>query len=75
VFNSGPKPDTFKDQSEVVATGRVLTVAEGKPLADALGMTIEADATHIVEAHSLQAKCPSKYEGASINKNLDPNFE
>ena len=75
VFSKGPKPDTFKDQSEVVATGRIRPVAEAKEMAAALKVTIEADATHVVDATDLQAKCPSKYDGAQSNKNLDGKFE
>jgi cytochrome c-type biogenesis protein CcmE len=62
VNHMGPKPDTFRDQSEVVAAG-VLTEKNGE---------------YIFEAKELQAKCPSKYEGAQGNKNLlkdDPKFK
>jgi cytochrome c-type biogenesis protein CcmE len=54
VAHEGPKPDTFRDQSEVVATGVVR----------------KKDGTLIVEASELSAKCPSKYEGAQSNKTL-----
>lgn len=74
VFSKGPKPDTFKDQSEVVASGRILPVAQAKELAARLKVTIEANTTHVVEATDLQAKCPSKYDGAQANKNLDGKF-
>jgi len=70
VFNKGPKPDTFKDQSEVVATGRLFPAAEAKGLAAALDITLEPDITHVVDSTELQAKCPSKYDGAQVNKNL-----
>ena len=33
IFNEGPKPDTFKDQSEVVATGRLVKASEVQALA------------------------------------------
>ena len=46
VRHKGPKPDTFRDLSEVVAQGR-LAVEDGK---------------HILVATELMAKCPSKYE-------------
>jgi cytochrome c-type biogenesis protein CcmE len=75
VFSKGPKPDTFKDQSEVVATGRIIAAAQTKEIAEQLGVRLEADATHVVDATDLQAKCPSKYEGAQANKNLDTKFE
>jgi cytochrome c-type biogenesis protein CcmE len=45
VRSEGPKPDTFKDLAEVVATGR---------------LTKEGDA-YVFVASDLSAKCPSKY--------------
>jgi cytochrome c-type biogenesis protein CcmE len=57
VKHEGPVPDTFKDQSEVVAKGRVVKV----------------DDQYVLEATELMAKCPSKYEGAPGNKQLDKN--
>ena len=54
VSHEGPKPDTFRDQSEVVATGVVQ----------------KKDGILIVDASELSAKCPSKYEGAQSNKKL-----
>jgi cytochrome c-type biogenesis protein CcmE len=54
ITNIGPKPDTFRDQSEVVASG-ILTEKNGE---------------YTFEATELQAKCPSKYEGAQANKDL-----
>jgi cytochrome c-type biogenesis protein CcmE len=54
VNHVGPKPDTFKDQSEVVATGVV----------------VRKDGVLMVDASELSAKCPSKYEGAQSNKTL-----
>jgi cytochrome c-type biogenesis protein CcmE len=53
VEHHGPKPDTFKDKSEVVAEGRV----------------VEKDGAYVLEAEELMAKCPSKYEGAESNRN------
>jgi cytochrome c-type biogenesis protein CcmE len=47
VRHKGPKPDTFKDLSEVVAQGRLVEQPDGEL---------------IVEATELMAKCPSKYE-------------
>ena len=55
VTNSGPKPDTFRDLSEVVAEGRL----------------VNHDGTYVLEADNLMAKCPSKYEGAPSNKGFD----
>jgi len=70
VFSKGPKPDTFKDQSEVVATGRIVTAAQMDPMARGLDLRIEDDMPYVVEATELMAKCPSKYEGADANKNI-----
>ncbi|ACY15852.1 cytochrome c maturation protein CcmE [Haliangium ochraceum] len=53
VHHLGPKPDTFKDKSEVVAEGRL----------------IQENGTYRLEAEELMAKCPSKYEGAEANRN------
>lgn len=55
VKHEGPKPDTFKDLSEVVAKGTI--VKEGEQ--------------YVLHATELMAKCPSKYEGAGTNKDLD----
>ena len=71
VFNEGPAPDTFKDQAEVVATGRLAPVESQRQLAASLGVTIESDVQYVVVARELQAKCPSKYEGAQMNKDLN----
>jgi cytochrome c-type biogenesis protein CcmE len=70
VFSAGPVPDTFKDQSEVVATGEIVAASTQAELAKSLGVVLEADLTHVVVAKELQAKCPSKYEGATANKDL-----
>ena len=47
VLHTGPTPDTFRDQSEVVAKGTVQV----------------QDGDHLLNATELTAKCPSKYEG------------
>ena len=67
VFSSGPKPDTFKDQSEVVATGHLVAAADKKQPAAELGVALESDMPYVVDATELMAKCPSKYDGARIN--------
>jgi cytochrome c-type biogenesis protein CcmE len=67
VFNSGPKPDTFKDQSEVVATGHLVPAAQMKQTAGSLGVVIESDMAYVLDSNDLMAKCPSKYDGARIN--------
>jgi cytochrome c-type biogenesis protein CcmE len=71
----GPVPDTFKDQSEVVATGHLIAARERAPLAKSLGVAMEADIDYVLEASELQAKCPSKYDGARANKDLSKQFE
>jgi cytochrome c-type biogenesis protein CcmE len=75
VFFTGPVPDTFKDQSEVVATGVIVPAASQAQLAGALEVALEADLPYVVEAKELQAKCPSKYEGARANQDLNVKFE
>lgn len=77
VFSRGPKPDTFKDESEVVATGRIVPAAQMAQMAASLDVRIESDMGYVVEATELMAKCPSKYEGAQANKKLgeDPKFQ
>lgn len=55
VTHIGPKPDTFRDQSEVVASGNLVQ---------------QPDGSFQFEAKELMAKCPSKYEGAQSNKKL-----
>jgi cytochrome c-type biogenesis protein CcmE len=75
VFTTGPVPDTFKDQSEVVATGHIVPAAEKQQMASALGLTIESDMRYVVDATELQAKCPSKYNGPQSNKNLSSDFK
>jgi cytochrome c-type biogenesis protein CcmE len=46
VHHSGPKPDTFRDNSEVVARGTL----------------VNKDGEFQVEAVELMAKCPTKYK-------------
>jgi cytochrome c-type biogenesis protein CcmE len=75
IFSSGPKPDTFKDQSEVIASGHLIAAAERSELAKSLGVNLEADHAYVVDAEKLDAKCPSKYDGARANKDLNTKFE
>jgi cytochrome c-type biogenesis protein CcmE len=55
VRSIGPKPDAFRDGSEVVAEGR-LVLESGAP---------------VFVATALSAKCPSKYEGAHKDRLFD----
>ena len=48
VHHVGPAPDTFRDLSEVVATGQLVR---------------QADGSYALDASEIMAKCPSKYEG------------
>lgn len=77
VFSKGPKPDTFKDQSEVVASGRVVSTKDPDvmALANRLGVTLDATFPYVVVASELMAKCPSKYDGATSNKTIKTTFE
>lgn len=75
IFSMGPKPDTFKDQSEVVATGRLIPATDKGALAESLGVKLEGDLAYVFEAKELQAKCPSKYDGARANKDLTKPFD
>ena len=88
IFNKGPKPDTFKDESEVVATGRLIPSANVKQLAEAMcaprpdrkpspaacPIRVEGEQAWVVESTELMAKCPSKYDGAASNK-IDPKYK
>ncbi len=71
VFSTGPKPDTFKDLSEVVATGHLVKATEMTALADGMGVRLESDMPYVVDSSELMAKCPSKYDGAQVNKKND----
>jgi len=72
IFSVGPKPDTFKDQSEVVATGHLVPADKMKDVSQRLGVSIESDMPYVVDSTELMAKCPSKYDGAQSNKRLEP---
>jgi hypothetical protein len=82
IFSEGPKPDTFKDQSEVVATGRLVKASELQGLATEMcakapvGCPIRTDSEQewVVQSTELMAKCPSKYDGAPSNK-IDTQFK
>ena len=54
VTHSGPKPDTFRDLSEVVARGTF----------------IHKDGEYMLEAVELMAKCPSKYKANQRSKQV-----
>jgi len=73
VFSAGPKPDVFKDSSDVIAIGAIVPGDKKRALAATLGVTI--DATYVVDATELRAKCPTRYEGAQANKNLKTKID
>jgi len=64
VFSRGPKPDTFKDNAEVVATGHLVRSTEMAGSAKALGVRADAEQSWVVDATDLMAKCPEHYDGA-----------
>jgi cytochrome c-type biogenesis protein CcmE len=85
VFVTGPVPDTFKDASEVVATGRLVPASSMQSVADQICQSAkdrdkadcpiytDAEQDKVVDATELMAKCPSKYKGADSNK-LDTTY-
>lgn len=68
IFNRGPKPDTFRDRAEIVATGHLVPAASVQSIADALHVRADDEAAWVVDATDLMAKCPEHYgEGAKSN--------
>jgi len=65
VFDRGPKPDTFKDNAEVVATGHLVRSSELAGRAKALGVRADAEQAWVVDATDLMAKCPEHYKDAN----------
>lgn len=59
VFARGSVPDAFRDQAEVVATGRLIASRDRELLAKQLGITLDGE--YVLEAMELNAKCPSRY--------------
>jgi len=57
VTHSGPKPDTFRDLSEVVARGTLVNVG----------------GEYQLQAKELMAKCPSKYEQNKRSRQVSAN--
>lgn len=87
VFHSGPVPQTFKDESDVIALGQVIPAAQRQDLATQLcekakakggaatcPIKTDAEQQWVVDASELSAKCPSRYENAPNNK-LDTNYK
>jgi len=67
VFSTGPKPDTFQDESEVVSTGRVVPASELANEAALLSVSLHPG-EYVIQANDLSAKCPSRYEGMRPNQ-------
>jgi cytochrome c-type biogenesis protein CcmE len=72
VFHQGPKPDTFKDRAEVIATGRLVRAHSKRPLADSMckarevipancPVHLDGEPGWVLDATDLMAKCPSRY--------------
>ena len=61
VFNVGPKPDTFMNESQVVSSGRIVPANTLVAEAGRLGVTVGRD-EYVIDASDLSAKCPSKYD-------------
>ena len=82
VFSKGPKPDTFKDQSEVVATGHLVPAKTRQALADALchktercPIPVDAEQAYVVDATELMAKCPSRYASDGSTTKIDTQYK
>jgi cytochrome c-type biogenesis protein CcmE len=60
VFYTGPVPDAFDNNSEIVATGALIRAAT-EPLADAFGVRADSEHDWVLDATSLTAKCPAHY--------------
>jgi cytochrome c-type biogenesis protein CcmE len=62
VFSTGPKPDTFTNESEVTSTGRIVPASELANEAALLQVVVHPN-EYVIQASDLSAKCPSRYEG------------
>ncbi|HET9992378.1 MAG TPA: cytochrome c maturation protein CcmE [Kofleriaceae bacterium] len=61
VFAKGPVPDTFKDESEIIATGYVVPASSEQATAEAMGIRADGEHPWVLEASTLSAKCASHY--------------
>jgi cytochrome c-type biogenesis protein CcmE len=61
VFARGPVPDTFKDESEILATGYVVPAASEQATANAMNLRADAEHAWVLDASSVSAKCASHY--------------
>jgi cytochrome c-type biogenesis protein CcmE len=63
VFSTGPKPDTFTNESEVTSTGRLVPASALAHEAALLQVALQPG-EYVIQADDLSAKCPSRYAGA-----------
>jgi len=68
VFFDGPVPDTFKANAEVVANGKLVKATTMVDKAEKLGFQLDPDVDYVLAANDMMAKCPSKYDGAQVNR-------
>jgi len=61
VFAKGPVPDTFTDESEVIATGYVVPASSEIATAEAMGVRADGEHPWVLEASNISAKCASHY--------------
>lgn len=74
VFSRGPKPDTFKDNADVIATGHLVRATELAGSAKALNVRADAEQPWVLDATDLMAKCPEHYKGADITARTTLKF-
>jgi cytochrome c-type biogenesis protein CcmE len=61
VFAKGPVPDTFTDESEIIATGYIVPASSEQATADAMGLHADREHPWVLEASNVSAKCASHY--------------
>lgn len=61
VFAKGPVPDTFTDESEIIATGFIVPASSEQATADAMGLHADREHPWVLEASNVSAKCASHY--------------
>jgi cytochrome c-type biogenesis protein CcmE len=61
VFAKGPVPDTFTDESEVIATGYIVPASSEQALAEAMGVRADGEHPWVLDASNVSAKCASHY--------------
>jgi cytochrome c-type biogenesis protein CcmE len=61
VFAKGPVPDTFTDESEIIATGYMVPASSEQATAEAMGLYADREHPWVMDASNLSAKCASHY--------------